>query len=368
MGLKVQKMVTRGDRWKIIRFGVYGALAFGVFFGIWAQNNMLTTYKDTCSIKDLPKSLVGMKIVHVGDFTNSHLDVVSAVRKADPDVIILSGGYCDPETGDYGTTANQIYQLSQIAPTVYIYSYVDEELYGDQDFLADTGALNIVNTYTVIQAPEISVSDFIRKNYGDGTANEINKSVNKYTAIKQSGGNPNEEMTEKELKHVKYYTYVQDELRESADACLRITGCQGNYDGDRQSAFDTVSAVTQQGNVGLDAVVLANIGDGEEVSKTQAKIMLVSGSFGTDFYGDFYKKGAYGYGASTLYICGGIGLNRDITHLGGIKTRVFNFPEIQCITLSDGTVTKKNALEKFLDQFIPDVGTIFDNDGGFTAE
>ena len=45
--------------------------------------------------------------------------------------------------------------------------------------------------------------------------------------------------------------------------------------------------------------------------------------------------------------------------------RIFNFPEIQCITLSDGTIANKNPLEKFIAMFWDDVGTVFDNDGGF---
>ncbi|MBO5388656.1 MAG: hypothetical protein J6A59_11030, partial [Lachnospiraceae bacterium] len=38
---------------------------------------------------------------------------------------------------------------------------------------------------------------------------------------------------------------------------------------------------------------------------------------------------------------------------------------IHSITLSDGSVSEKNLLEKFLGLFISDVDTIFENDGGF---
>ena len=42
--------------------------------------------------------------------------------------------------------------------------------------------------------------------------------------------------------------------------------------------------------------------------------------------------------------------------------------DVRVVTLSDGTIKEKTPLEKFLNLFIKDVGTIYDNDGGFKVE
>ena len=70
-----------------------------------------------------------------------------------------------------------------------------------------------------------------------------------------------------------------------------------------------------------------------------------------------YKKGFYGNKGATIVVSGGVG------NLGDI--RIFNLPEIQVLVLSDGTIKQNNPLENFIDMFVKDVGTIYDNDGGF---
>jgi len=355
-GLKSKQISKIGSKDKVIKAIIRIALLLVLLFVVWAQNNMLTVGHITYKVNDLPKSLTGFKIVHLSDMSNSHIDVVSDVAKLSPDVIILSGGYCDG-TGDYYNTKLQVQQLANIAPTYYIYNYEDEQLTNYDDFLADTGAVNITDSYVNIPPRELSASDFIRYNYGDGIANKINSAVNK-----QSSGS---ELTEEEIKLVNYYVYVRQALEDTSATSFRLIGLDAEYENDGKDAFSIVTDILKEGAVGYDAAVLGDPTMANEVSTTQIDAIFSGGTYGTNYLSDKYKKGTYGLTSTQLFISGGIGLHDEITRVAGIKTRFFNFPEIQCITLSDGTLFNKNPLEKVLDSIIPNMGTIYDNDGGF---
>ena len=101
---------------------------------------------------------------------------------------------------------------------------------------------------------------------------------------------------------------------------------------------------------------------------TNTDMMFVGGTLGANgniglldkIYGSTNRitKGVYGNRGTEVFVSGGVGTRHG-------SNRIMNFPEVSVITLSDGTIKDTNPLEKFISKFIPDVGTIFDNDGGF---
>ena len=96
-----------------------------------------------------------------------------------------------------------------------------------------------------------------------------------------------------------------------------------------------------------------------QVKNSHMDAVFTGGTYGTNNVSADITKGQYGINGTQFFVSGGVATPNGIN-------RVLNYPEIQCITLSDGTILNRNPLEKFLDMFIDDVGTIFDNDGGFT--
>lgn len=70
-----------------------------------------------------------------------------------------------------------------------------------------------------------------------------------------------------------------------------------------------------------------------------------------------YKRGASAVNKTQLFISAGIGNSKDSP-----KFRVFRYPELQTVVLSDGTITKKPWLEKMLDKlFNSNISTVFEN-------
>ena len=112
--------------------------------------------------------------------------------------------------------------------------------------------------------------------------------------------------------------------------------------------------------LGIDISILlnGNINNIDSICETHVDMVLFGSTFGEDALSNGYKKGTYGNNGTQLFVSGGIGEHKKFI-------RLFNFPEVQIITLSDGTITNKNPLDKIMTKLIPDVGTIFDNDGGF---
>lgn len=107
----------------------------------------------------------------------------------------------------------------------------------------------------------------------------------------------------------------------------------------------------------LCIAVATNEADIDTISKTNVDIILLGNSnYMNETDSTKYSKGASAINGTQLFISGGIGNSKNSPQF-----RIFNFPELQLITLSDGSITNKSWLEKQLDKlFNSGIGTIFD--------
>jgi predicted MPP superfamily phosphohydrolase len=329
--LRTKRFKDNSIKDKILRIVLWVVPIILLIVLIWSQNNLVITDNIVFKVEGLPKSFVGYKIVHVSDLCNSSLNIVDDVKKLEPDIIILSGGYCDSD-GNADKTVKQVKELCKIADVYYVYNS------SDKDVLKDTKAINLTNENIVLETGKIKTEDFIKEVYG----NSILKKA---------------ENGDKEAKE--YVKYVEEALKESKDASINLIGVGNFYNKDgKWDSLDFLNSVLEQNESEYKICITGNLENLEELSKADIDMIFSSGTFGTNLISDEYTKGTYGVNGTQLFLTAGIGKHKDVV-------RIFNFPQIQCITLSDGTIKNKNTLEKFIGLFVSDVGTIFDNDEGF---
>jgi predicted MPP superfamily phosphohydrolase len=299
---------------------------------IWAQEHYIVSKEYTYENSDLPKSFMGYKVTMISDLCNTSLDVVSKVKKADPDVIVLTGGYSD-ENGKSNKSAKIVDKLVKIAPVYYIYNMSDN---GDE--LSNTKATNLMDSKVTLSTTVPDAKEFISEYYSSKIIDKAEDGDEESQA---------------------YIDYITEQLNASSSATIDLIGLgKYNYENgvyDAQSKFMELRGTDL---TRMSLVLNSNIDNLEKVTIEKADIVMFGGTFGTNTISEDYTKGKYGLNGTELFVSGGIATPSD-TH------RFFNFPEIVTIKLTDNTVIYDNPLEKFLGYFITDVGTIFDNDGGF---
>lgn len=329
--LKSKRVRNNSIKDRVIQIILWVILIISVIIFLWSQNNMVTTDSMIFKVEGLPKSFVGYKIVHVSDLCNSSLNIVDDIKKLDPDVIILSGGYCD-SNGKADKTVKQVEKLCKIADVYYVYNKYED------DVLEKTDAINLTCNNVILEAEDFDTEDFIKEVYGDSIIKKANKN--------------NKEALE-------YIDYITEALIKSEYSSINLIGIDNyDYKNGEYDALDYVNSMLECNESEYTIGITGNLKNAEEISKSNLDMLFSSGTFGTNLISDEYKKGSYGINGTQLFLTGGIGKNKEVT-------RFINFPQIQCITLSDGSIVNKNPLEKIIGTFVDDVGTIFDNDGGF---
>lgn len=331
IGLKHKKVVRKAKNNIPLMIILWILVIAIVFIGIWVQNNLLIANETVYAVNYLPKSLVGTRIVHISDINN--IDIGEAIKALNfnPDFVVISGGFKD-KNGNYDISKKVVKQLADKTTVYYCYNNND----GNEDFLRDTGAINITGTTVEYVAEQKTAEQFIKEVYGDEI---INKASN------------NDE------KSVEYIEYIKEALKTSVGAKIAISGLKVP-EGDNISALNFLNSVTDKIQADYHISTLSDVRLIDNISKSRMDLVLTGGTYGTNKIDNRFSKGEYNINGTEFMICGGIGTD-------GETARVFNFPEIQCITLSDGTIVNHNPLEKLFGAFMGDVGTIFDNDGGF---
>ena len=339
-GLQSKKLNKKAKSGVAIAVALWCLVLVGVIWLVRAQKELLVPYNTVYAVDYLPKSLVGTKIAHISDMNNSTVSPIAELNKFRPDIILLSGGYID-SNGKCENTVAQVKEMVKIAPVYYVLNIGDKGI----DVLKDTGAVNITNSYVEFKPNEVKLETFIKQNYGDELINKA-----------KSSDKENEETKEA----IEYLQYVSEQLKESADATIRVSGIDVyDYDYGSYDALEFMNKITDSGKADYEVALLGKMTMMKNLSNSQLDAIFTGGTFGTDKISTTYKKGKYNINGTEIFISGGISTPADVN-------RIFNFPEIQCITLSDGTISNENPIEKFLGLFIKDVGTIFDNDKGFT--
>lgn len=318
----------------LIRTLTTALLIFVILVLIWSQKNLIISSDYVLKLESLPKSYVGYNIAHITNLDNCGLSPVDRTKEINPDIIIISGGYTD-SNGKFKNSRKVINELTKIAPVYCILGKDDDEA-----ILDGTEAINITNKTIDIRLESREVNDFIKSVYGKDVLNDCIKSKGDYK---------------------EYYEYIKEALKNSEEKTISITGIQNDKsDKAIYNANDIKNRMLETNNSDLHFVVIDDLSIINSVVDEKVNIVFAGGTYGVDRKSEDYKKGVYGVRESTLCLSSGIGTPSDVK-------RVFNFPEVQHITLSDGTIQNKNMLEKILDKNIKDIGTIFDNDDAYKS-
>ena len=327
--VELRRTITLGEKIGIIlRVVILLAVIIGF---IWAQNNFIFTKSYIYTSDSVPKTFVGYKIAHVSDIHNSNIGVVSAVNRADPDIIIVTGGYAD-SNGNIDNSIDILNKLSKITTTLYITG--DDTVEGITNAVGEGPILLDEKAYSV-ESPDVDESAFIDKYIGD--------------RIVKQAEDDNQDA-------IDYIAYTKEKLDKDSSRYIQISGFKD--DKETVSILDDIYNVIGTDKSVFQIIATSQYSEFDEISKADVHVMFSGSTHGNKDNGTKYVKGTYTNNGTTMFLSGGIG------NLDG-ENRILNFPEITVVTLSDGTIKEENPLEKLLSYFIGDVSTRFDNDGGF---
>lgn len=320
-------------RFNLLPWLVIAAVIGGIVWIFWAQKNFVYTSNVTFISSYLPKQYEGFKVAHVTNLDNGDNNAIKALEKADPDLIVVSGGIAGPD-GQFNKAVKQINAMGSIAPTYYLMQYEDLA-YKDEIIGALSNAAYLEDASVVIEAPGITAEEYIKKFMGV----DIEKNI-----------------AEGKEDSAAYLAYIDEQLKEDASRQAGLIGLEA-IDMDQYEAKDETYNLIEDAQ-SFNMMMLGDLTKFDEISITGINLVFCGGTYGIDNETG-YRKGNYSNNSASLFVSGGV--VEDIPN----KSRFFNFPEVQIVTLSDGSIARKNPLEKVLDKIIGDTGTIFDNDGGF---
>lgn len=329
-GLKVQTFDKEHKISKFVWFVARILIVVVLIYLIWAQNNLVVSQNFVYTASDLPKSFVGFKIMHISDICNTPHNLYSLASKEKPDIIIITGGFED-KNGNYTNSVKVVEKLTTIAPVYYIYNTNDKS-----DCLSGTSAINITDQKVGISPKQVDLKTFIVNNYGDKLIKDSNKG---------------DEQT------IEYLKYVQEELTNTANSQIYVIGAGNHEDADDPKQFiNDMQYIIGTDSNEVTMLLSGNLYHLKVLSKTDVDMIFTGGTFGRADEKNGYSKGLYGKTGAQIFVCGGIG-NLE-------KFRVCNLPQVQIITLSDGTIRLRNPLEELMDKFMGETTTIWENDGG----
>ena len=187
-----------------------------------------------------------------------------------------------------------------------------------------------------ISPKQVDLNTFIINNYGDKLIKDANKG---------------DEQT------LEYLKYVQEELTNTASSQIYIIGAGNHEDAEDPKQFvNDMQYIIGTDSNEVTMLLSGNLYHLKVLSKTDVDMIFTGGTFGRADEKNGYSKGLYGKTGAQIFVCGGIG-NLE-------KFRVCNLPQVQIITLSDGTIKLRNPLEELMDKFMGETTTRWENDGG----
>ena len=333
MAKRLKKGTSKGSKIYPILTGVI--LAASVVGFIWAQTNLLVVKDITYSSIHLPRQYSGYKIAHISNINNERQHLASKLKGKDVDIILVSGGLVD-DKGKYDKTLKELDELAKITDTLFVGQEDDMEYI---DEIADeTDAVYLLNKNVLLPEMDLTAAEYIEMHCDDG----IKKQVDADTDEAQ-----------------KYMEYIEGELEKSKDLRIQVLGVNGH----NENIYDTKDEIFAASNYDAEYKILlfGNYKEAANLTDSGASIVLTGGTYGVEEVAGI-KDGSVTSGDYQLFVSPGV--CKDIPKSIGGK-RFMNFTEVQVITLHDGMVYKRNPLERFIDIFMNDTGTIFDNDGGY---
>lgn len=310
------------------------AIIVALFGFLYIQNNYVINNKIIYESSNIPKTFVGYKIIHVSDMTNKSYNTYSLIDRQKPNLVVFTGNFTD-KNGNFENALELVNKVAKKYTTVYVTGELDNA----DDIIAvldNTNAVCIEDKQFNIDAPEVDfdtyISKYIEKRYLK-EQNDENSTISKYLQ------------------------YTKEALINDKDKVIEISGF-GLMDDNTDIVDKTVNVV----NIEIDNFKIVAMNQSKyfkDISVHNMDLVLSGDTFGTDRFNNGYKSGIYNLNGTTMNLSNGIGSNPEK------PLRIMNFPSITTIVLSDGTINNFNPLEKLLSNFVFDVNTRFDNDGGF---
>lgn len=281
---------------------------------------LLHVSEKTFVLSSIPKQYNGYKIAHINNLENSPGQAVSKARGEKPDAIVITGNLSN-SNGKYNSSVSALNKLAKIAPTYYV--------------LGPNDSIDIVN--------QVNGAEYIG---GKSTALTIDDSIDAMKYIEETYGKKMIKLiNEGDERALAYKAYTEEKLAKDAALKVNLVGIT-NYSTAEEVDAELMNIYKE--GVGNINIGLAGSTNFYETIKDYDMNLLLSGITDGSSYCD---EKEYVMEGTTLLVSNGVhGKEPNNIHL---------------ITLSDGSVSEKNILEKFLGLFISDVDTIFENDGGF---
>lgn len=318
----------------LIRLAVLALILFAFWY---MQPRFIQTKDYIFENSRIPKTLVGYNIVKIQDLANSSLPLEGAIDKAKPDLVIFTGNFVD-NNGDYSKSVKLIKNISSKHRTLYVFSDTDEQYAGQIEaaLSSTTNALNLSGHTINIQNENVDTTRFVEKYLGDSV---IEKALDESSI---------------EYEYLQYTLAKLEEDRSKSIVMAGLGICNKNT--------DFVGEIYRDIDLNDEPFLVVVNGQyqfASEISQTETDLLLTGNTFGKDPYSKGFKSGLSSIHGTTVALSNGIGDIPDGSR------RFLNFPQIEVYTLSDGTINTDTPLEKFLSKFVNNVGTKFDNDGGF---
>lgn len=110
---------------RIISLVKFAFLLIIITVFLYTQNNLIQETYITLDFESLPKSFDGYRIVHLSDLHSKYFganqeQLVSKVKNADPDLIVMTGDMVDSNRYDEGPVLKLVEGIKDIAPIFYI--------------------------------------------------------------------------------------------------------------------------------------------------------------------------------------------------------------------------------------------------------
>jgi len=124
MSVGKREVVTKKLRGRLIAAAVLAAFLFWVPIELYLSNNVLKTEEVTVRSDRLPASFEGFRILHLSDlhektFGKDNEPLISRAKKAEPDIIAITGDMIDSEEG-LAYAEKLLPELTAIAPVYYV--------------------------------------------------------------------------------------------------------------------------------------------------------------------------------------------------------------------------------------------------------
>lgn len=161
-------------------------------FFFWQNNNIVTTKIDYSSSK-IPYEFKGYKIVHISDLHNKKFGknqkrLLNKIRKASPDIIVVTGDLIDRRKYNLNIAMSFIDGAIEICPIYYVagnheawsenYKNIKNELVNSGVKVLDDEKVQITRDNSSIEILGLSDPDFLTSDYIEGTdSSKLEKSL-----------------------------------------------------------------------------------------------------------------------------------------------------------------------------------------------